>query len=244
MKANFRQILHQSAAPTNNTPPPVLSNSDQLPKISFLKKIIQSIYKSRSKAIKFSAPPTGSVLKEKSLSGSTPNQISDSRHQTKSNENQPRVTLSQHLTSLSPYKKEVHHNRKNSTGNSRQPKSISKIRFDHDLTPLTNNKAKLRKTYEKVNPAIKNSNFSDDELLAKNGATIPPVNQAAAMVLKNSDTTLSWPRDNFSIYQSIIHSLIYVKLTITPAIAHPPTATQLQAGAGGWIIKMEPEKTI
>ena len=149
--------------------------------------------------------------KEKSLSGSTPNQITGSRHQTKGYNNQPKIALNQHLTSLSPYKKEVHHNRKNSTSNSRQPKSISKVRFNHALTPLTNNIAKLRKTYEKVNPAAKKSNFSDDELLVKNGATIPPVNQAAAIVLKNSDTTLSWPWDNFSINQSIIHPSIDIK---------------------------------
>ena len=154
------------------------------------------------------------ATRKKSLSGSTPNQITGSRHQTKGYNNQPKITLNQHLTSLSPYKKEVHHNRKNAAGNSRQPKSISKVRFNHALTPFTNKIAKLRKTYEKVNPAAKKSNFSDNELLAKNGATIPPVNQAAAMVLKNSDTTLSWPKDNFSIYQSIIHSLIDVKLTI------------------------------
>jgi hypothetical protein len=180
MKANFNQILHQSTAPANTTPLPALSNSDQLTKISLLKRKIQAIYKSRSNNIKYSAEK-GFVF---SLSGSTPNQISDSRHQTKSNKNQPRVTLNQHLTSLSPYKKEVHHNRKNAAGNSRQPESISKVRFDHDLTPLTNNIAKLRKTYEKVNPATKNSNFSDDELLAKNGATIPPVNQARGNGIK------------------------------------------------------------
>jgi len=107
--------------------------------------------------------------KEKSLSGSTPNQITGSRHQTKGYNNQPKIALNQHLTSLSPYKKEVHHNRKNSTSNSRQPKSISKVRFNHALTPLTNNIAKLRKTY------------------------------------------LSWPWDNFSINQSIIHPSIDIK---------------------------------
>ena len=62
MKANFKQILHQmrfkllkSIAPTNNTPPAVLPNSDQLTKNTFLKKKIQAIYKSRSNDIKFSA---------------------------------------------------------------------------------------------------------------------------------------------------------------------------------------------
>jgi len=107
--------------------------------------------------------------KEKSLSGSTPNQITGSRHQTKGYNNQPKIALNQHLTSLSPYKKEVHHNRKNAASNSRQPKSISKVRFNHALTPLTNNIAKLRKTY------------------------------------------LSWPWDNFSINQSIIHPSIDIK---------------------------------
>jgi len=55
MKANFSQILHQSTAPANYTPPPALPNSDQLTKTTLLKKIIQAIYKSVSKTIKFSA---------------------------------------------------------------------------------------------------------------------------------------------------------------------------------------------
>lgn len=67
MKANFHKFLHQmrfkllkSIAAVNNTPPPALPNSDQLPKISFLKRKIQSIYKSVSKSVKFSA---GTVLR-------------------------------------------------------------------------------------------------------------------------------------------------------------------------------------
>ncbi|MCG2691277.1 hypothetical protein L6272_00460 [Microgenomates group bacterium] len=55
MKANFSQILHQSTAPANYAPPDLLPNSDQLTKPGSLKKIIQSIYKSVSKTIKFSA---------------------------------------------------------------------------------------------------------------------------------------------------------------------------------------------
>ena len=62
MKANFHKFLHQmrfkllkSIAAVNNTPPPALPNSDQLTKTSFLKRKIQSIYKSVSEPVKFSA---------------------------------------------------------------------------------------------------------------------------------------------------------------------------------------------
>ncbi|MFH1280882.1 MAG: hypothetical protein ABII08_04715, partial [Candidatus Beckwithbacteria bacterium] len=151
------------------------------------------------------------VANQELLSGSTSNQKTNDPHQTKSNNNQPWITLNQHLSSLSPYKQEIHNKSKNTTSDSGQPKSIGKIQFNHDLTSLTKNKAKLRNTYEKVNPATKNNNFSDVEILAKNGATTPPVNQATAIVLKNSDKTLNWPKDNFSINQSIIHQSNDVK---------------------------------
>ena len=62
MKANFHKFLHQMRfkllkliAPANYTLPPALPNSEKLSKISLLKKIFQSIYKSVSKSVKFSA---------------------------------------------------------------------------------------------------------------------------------------------------------------------------------------------
>lgn len=53
--------------------------------------------------------------------------------------------------------------------------------------------------YEKTKPGMKNINLSGKDARLKNGATIPPVNQAAAMVFKKSERALSWPIENFLI---------------------------------------------
>ena len=62
MKLNFNQSLRQmgikpvkSTLAVNYASPDLLPNSDYLTKTGFLKRIIQSIYKSRSEPVKFSA---------------------------------------------------------------------------------------------------------------------------------------------------------------------------------------------
>lgn len=57
--------------------------------------------------------------------------------------------------------------------------------------------------YEKANPLTKKIIFSAGVTLAKNGATIPPLNQAAAIVLKNSDKAFRWPVDSFLIRENL-----------------------------------------
>ena len=86
--------------------------------------------------------------------------------------------------------KKIHYNRKNTACNNSRKINIGKI-VNHEFNPLTKNNEKLRNIYDMQNPIKKYAVLSRKIVLEKNGTITPAENQAAAIVLKNSDKALS-----------------------------------------------------
>lgn len=94
----------------------------------------------------------------------------------------------------------MHNNQKQASNDGGEIISIFEIPFNHDLTPSSKDNAQRNVAQVINNPAITNDiNFNGDSGLVKKGEIIPAVNQAAATVLANSESDLSWTEVNLSI---------------------------------------------
>ena len=93
---------------------------------------------------------------------------------------------------LFPYKKKINCQQKDTTYYQSKVQSIFCIPFNHNLIFLTKTNAAIRKN-KLINIAATASIIALKMLscLIKNGLMTPAVNQAAAMVLRNSDKDLS-----------------------------------------------------
>jgi len=66
---------------------------------------------------------------------------------------------------------------------------------NHCLISFEKYKEKARKIIENNNPQVPKVSQSMNFFVRKNGVTIPAESQATALLTKNSDITLLWPRE-------------------------------------------------
>jgi len=102
-------------------------------------------------------------------------------------------------------KQKVNNNQKDCAVNSGEIESIFYCPLYHDSILLAKNNEEVKKTKAKKRPTEDKVIFSNKEAgFKKKGVIIPPVNQAAAIVLKKLDKTRNWPILNLRIGFTIL----------------------------------------